>query len=960
MKTLASMVVAFFAVGLVVTATPAQALPDNVAADLRQGLTLLRAGKMAAAIASYESALTAAPDLYGKLDRRSAQVFHNLAVAYEAVGKFDKAETMYARGLAIRETVLPPNDPNLAWSCHMLGMLYRTTGKYDKSEALLKRGLEIRRQIAGGQEPTISQSLLCLSGLYDMMGDYAKAERAIREALERSVRQRGADDFFVGEVQVGYGALMHSMGKLAEAETKTKEGLRIYEMHHGPNSSDLALPLNNLGVLYQETNRHTEAEKIHQRCLDIRRRHLPPSHPDIGQSLTNLGMTYKAMDAIDRAEPCFQQALTIFETSLGKEHALTAQAINNLGLIYLAASRFDEAEGLFQRSLAISEKLLPPDHVDLAVRLHNLCICNLVAGRAERAIAAADRQRRLVRRQVSRVLPLLSEREQLAFLRVQDEPRLHVALTAPFYFPDQRQAVEASASWCLNAKAIAQQTLAERLLLARQQDDATIHQALRELLAVRKELGRLTFAPPKAGQEALVRRQFEQLSAKEHDLTRQVQQSGDRLVGSDRWLEIDEFRRQMPVDAVFVDFMRVAARNFNKKFAAKGYSVDRYAAWIVTRAGPVTFVDLGNAAPIDAAVTAVRRALEQSRAVIGDKGEPAADKQLRAAMTELARLVLNPLRDHLERHRQWLLSPDGNLWLIPWPAMPWSDHALVIDNHVVGTFVSGRDLMKSPARADIKATAPVVFADPDFDLTEGDAIRGDGSRSVSKGLNLGRIARLPATAIEAEGVLPRLESYARVKPQLFIDRDASTSAFGKLKSPRALMLATHGFFLAKQEIDPAERQRRERDGDQSSKGAGDVEDPLLRCGLLLAGCNRRNATDTGIVTGREIVSADLRGCELVVLSACDTGLGDVRNGEGVAGLRQAFQLAGAESVVASLWQVPDRDTALLMVSFFDNLAKGMSKAEALREAQLGRIADRRKRFGAAHPYFWAAFTVTGR
>ena len=187
---------------------------------------------------------------------------------------------------------------------------------------------------------------------------------------------------------------------------------------------------------------------------------------------------------------------------------------------------------------------------------------------------------------------------------------------------------------------------------------------------------------------------------------------------------------------------------------------------------------------------------------------------------------------------------------------------------------------------------------------------------------------------------------------------ATEAALRRVSGPRILHVATHGFFLRDGDTATGRTAQPAPDltGTRLGKWVAWTENPLLRSGLALAGANQgKSGADDGVLTALEAAGLDLWGTKLVVLSACDTGVGEVRNGDGVYGLRRALVLAGSESQMMSLWPVSDRSTRDLMIAYYTNLAQSVGRAEALRQAQLGLLRDARRR----HPYYWAGFIQSG-
>jgi CHAT domain-containing protein len=374
----------------------------------------------------------------------------------------------------------------------------------------------------------------------------------------------------------------------------------------------------------------------------------------------------------------------------------------------------------------------------------------------------------------------------------------------------------------------------------------------------------------------------------------------------------------------------------------------RYVVYIVRQQGEVQWVELGKAKVIDEAVAALRSALCDPK---------------RRDVHELARAVdekvMQPVRKRAGDASQLLFSPDGVLNLLPVAALVDEKGSYLIERYSISYLTSGRDLLRLQMARQSR-NAPLVLADPVFGEpggvqmskaeipAKGRLKRDRLLRSVTTGSDLSEVyfARLEGTSQEAGAIRSLFPDSV-----VMTGTQATESTLKQAAAPRLVHIATHGFFL--EPNTPTGPQAADRRGINLNVS---IENPLLRSGLALAGANVRSDTgDDGILTAMEAAGLNLWGTKLVTLSACDTGVGEVKNGEGVYGLRRAFVLAGAETLVMSLWPVSDRITRELMTRYYEGLKQGQGRGEALRQMQLDMLKQKERQ----HPFYWASFIQSG-
>ena len=857
-----------------------------------------------------------------------ANAIHMLARIAYAQEDFNKAETLFERAIAIREKSLAPDHPDLSESLRGLANINHMQGKYSKATALYQRALEIKEQAFGPDHPEVAALISAFAKHYNYIRDNVHAQLLYQRALVIAEKSYGRNHPAYAQALSRVATIHKDLADYGKAKSMFEQALEILEKSYGPDDPKIGPTLINYGLLYLDTGEYEKAESFFQRTLKILE-NMEPDDFALSIVLGNLGNTYFLDGQYAKAEEMYQRALAIRKKLFSEEHPRVAICLRDLAHLYRAQGDYDKAEPYYQRAVEIFKKAYGPDHPDLADPLEGLAVLYRAKGDISQSVAHQMLANSVIERNVAYHLTVGSERQKLVYLNSLSKQAdrtfsLHIQSA-----PDNSDARTMAANAVLQRKGRILDWMIDSLAVLRNRFSTEDQILIDQLNETNTQLANLVLNGPQQKSLAVHQEEVKTLEEKKEKLENEISSRSAGFYQPTNSVAAATVQAAVPPSAALIEF--AIYRPFDPKAPdwEKGYGEPRYVAYVMRSNAEIQWKDLGNVKEIDAAIAAFREGLRNQ--------ESSDVKKLARTLDER---IMQPILPLVGDAAQLLISPDGALNLIPFEALVDRQNRYLIETFLCSYLTSGRDLLRLQFSQQSE-TAPVLLANPLFGQRKNSMIPDAAAlRSVTTASDLSKVyfAPLSGTGEEARAIKTFLK-----EASVFTGKDATESKLKHIVAPSILHVATHGFFLT--------------DVPTAKNPDATIQNPLLRSGLAFAGANaRRSGNDDGILTALEASGLNLWGTKLVTLSACDTGLGPVQNGEGVYGLRRAFFLSGTESLVMSLWSVSDYAAREIMTNYYKNLKKGLGRADALRTVKLDMIKDPRR----AHPFFWASFIQSGQ
>ena len=868
-------------------------------------------------------------------------LINNVAMIYGELGRYDEMTKALSEAISIMEANNRQTSSDYALMLNNLCTIYFQRGKYDEAIRLTQRSLELMEKTTGKDSEGYATMLSNLSAFYHNTGNYSEEEKSLKEAIRIYKKIGATESAGYALALVNYGVLSRTLGNERQAEQYLLQAADIQKKIQGGMTTDYATTLNNLGVLYMAQNRNKDAVRVLYEAMHIRKELQGSNSPEYALSLMNLAQLYGAQRQYREQEQCLLEVLQIQKRTIGEQHPDYAVTLGNLGTLYDRTQRYDEEEKYLLEALRVKKAALGEKHPAYAASMTNLGVFYANRGKYAKADSYITRSAELTREQFLSAADYLSEKQRNDYWMAIRYPFERVYPLYAHRYCHTKPAVTGFAydnALFVKGLLLSTSNTVQQAILS--SGDEQLIKGWRALIQLRQDIMREQKENPGS---ATLQAMYQQEEEAEKAL----------LAGSAAYREVEqhkaagwrEVQKQLGDDDLAIEFLRIPFSN----------DTICYCALVLQKKSKYPeMIDL---------------CLESDLKDLIPRGRPAVayDPDFLGEQRNLSNLIWGHLQPYMKPGGKVYFSPDGALYQVAIEYLPLDENHTFADVYSLYRLSSTRELLSyaRSAHSRIRIQDAVLYGGLQYDLTRDDLMRQSQSfRSVgepgSKDDNVemllsdstrGGISYLAGTLREVEAIRAILNN---PDDRIYTGKDGSEESFKALSGhcPGLLHIGTHGFYLPPRKNEKAGGLPAGGDETQNS-----IDYSMSRTGLLLAGAQLAwsggsvpEGTEDGILTAKEISGLDLRNVQCAVLSACETGNGDI-TGDGVAGLQRGFKQAGVKTLMMSLWPVSDSATQLLMTEFYRRWKNGLSKREALRQAQ--HVV--RERF--EEPEYWAAFIL---
>lgn len=852
-----------------------------------------------------------------------AGILNNLGNMYRTVGNYHTAEGCLKQALIIRKEVLGEQNLNYASTLGSLAVLYTHMGNYDLALSYYKQALEIKKKVLGDNHIDNSSTLNNLGILYSEIGDYKSAEKYFKKSLEVKIKVLSDQHFDCASTLNNLGILYKNMGDFKSSVNYLQQGFELRKKKLGTKHPDYAGSINNLGVLAHEMHDYKLAESYFIQSIEVIKIKFGDQHPMYAAGLNGLGKLYTDMGDFKSAELYLKQALEIRKKVLGDQHPDYASSINCIGILYIRMGDYKVAESYLNESAEIQKKVLSNEHPDYLTSLNSLAFIYSKTNRNKDALLIYESSAEILNKKITSNFEWLNDKEK----------ELYWNKNRGFYnsidqfATNNINAFPQVTTLSYNSNLFTKGKLLEAKI-SKENDLAEIVELREKLSFLRKKLAKLN--------EDNEGSNYKKLEDEANLLDSKLTQMWDEYATQKKNLSItwDKVQANLTSDEAAIEFVRYKSDNDSQYY---------YNALIVRK--------------MDVYPVLVPLCSENQLKEVLNKG-----------FSAYYPLVWAPIDTFLNEIKTIYYSPVGMLNKIPFAALYSKKNGgdeVTYDKKtkkIVSKTESGANyLMNRYTLHQLTSTRYLAMGikeksmnkiDKSIALIGGvnyDYLPGVKKKTVKKEMLLATreanftqpLGYLAGTKLEVDAISKQMQNNGW--ETTLLENDSATEdnviKYENQTAKGILHIATHGFAFPNIKDLPTNS-----DSTISKNSFCYYTNPLQRCGLILAGANwtwmgseelknRQPDAEDGILTAAQVALLNLRKTNLVVLSACETGLGKIEGSEGVLGLTRAFKLAGVEQIIVSLWEVPDKETMELMTLFYEDLSKTQNAIISFEKAQ---------------------------